>query len=133
MSGNSHAIRSLYASFAAGDIPGVLELMDEAIVWREAENFTYADGNPYVGHQAVVEGVFARCGSEWEGFGAHPDAIHAAGDTIIATGRYSGTWLATGTAMSPQFVHVWTLRDGKAIAFQQYVDTLAVARATGAV
>jgi ketosteroid isomerase-like protein len=29
-------------------------------------------------------------------------------------------------------VHVWRVQDGKAAAFQQYVDTLHAARASGA-
>jgi hypothetical protein len=37
--------------------------MDPSIEWNEAENFIYADRNPYVGPQAVLEGVFTRLGS----------------------------------------------------------------------
>jgi len=40
--------------------------MSPDIQWNEAENFVYADGNPYVGPDAVVNGVFARLGAEWE-------------------------------------------------------------------
>jgi ketosteroid isomerase-like protein len=57
-------IRSLYDAFARGDVPGVLACMSPGIVWNEAENFPYADGNPYVGPAAVAGGVFARCASE---------------------------------------------------------------------
>lgn len=30
-----------------------------------------------------------------------------------------------------QFTHVWTLRDGKILKFQQYTDTAQVAKAIG--
>src|ERR1017187_8878036 len=46
---NVDLIQSLYAAFARGDGPAVLAGMDPAIVWNEAENFLYADRNPYVG------------------------------------------------------------------------------------
>ena len=59
-------VQNLYAAFAKGDVPAVLQKFDPKIVWNEAENFPYADGNPYVGPQAVLEGVFARLGAEWE-------------------------------------------------------------------
>jgi ketosteroid isomerase-like protein len=36
---------------------------------------------------------------------------------------------STGKRINAQFVHVWTLEAGKLVAFQQYVDTLQVARA----
>jgi ketosteroid isomerase-like protein len=108
----------------------VLGAMSPDIVWNEAENFPYADGNPYVGPQAIAEGVFARCIDEWDGFAVSVEEILDAGDTIVALGRYGGSCKATGKAMNPQLAHVWRIADGKAVAFQQYVDTLQVARAT---
>ena len=47
-------------------------------------------------------------------------------------GRYTGSFKATGHSMNPQVAHIWTVADGKVVRFQQLVDTLAVARATGA-
>ena len=55
---NADLMKSLYAAFGRGDVPTVLGAMDPAIVWNEAEGFPYADKNPYVGPQAVLEGVF---------------------------------------------------------------------------
>jgi ketosteroid isomerase-like protein len=128
---NVAIVRSIYAAFATGDIPTVLGLLSPDVVWNEAENFPYSDGNPYVGPEAILNGVFARFGGEWDGFGANmPDYIDG-GDKVVVTGRYVGTYLATGKAMNPQALHLWTLKDGKVVAFQQYVDTLAVARAVG--
>ncbi|MGZ6016462.1 MAG: nuclear transport factor 2 family protein [Phenylobacterium sp.] len=131
-SANEDLIRGLYAAFATGDVPAILGAMSPDIVWNEAENFRYADNNPYRGPEAVAGGVFGRIGAEWDGFAAKMDTIHDAGDTIIATGRYTGVFKATGKAMNAQAVHVWTIKDGKAATFQQYVDTLQAARATGA-
>jgi ketosteroid isomerase-like protein len=128
---NVALIRGIYDGFAAGDVGAVLGAMSPDIVWNEAENFPYADGNPYVGPQAVAEGVFARCIGEWDGFAVTVEEILDAGDTIVALGRYEGSCKATGKAMNPQLAHVWRVADGKAVAFQQYVDTLQVARATG--
>ena len=128
---NVALIRGIYDGFAAGDVAAVLGAMSPDIVWNEADNFPYADGNPYVGPQAVAEGVFARCIGEWDGFAVNVEEILDAGDTIVALGRYGGSCKATGKAMNPQLAHVWRVAGGKAVAFQQYVDTLQVARATG--
>ena len=125
-------VRAIYAAFAAGDVPGVVSRMHGDIVWNEAENFAYADGNPYCGPDAIVAGVFARLGSEWDGFSAKPDEYLDAGDTVVVLGRYAGTFKATGKPLDAQLAHVWRLRDGKAAAFQQYTDTLQFARAAGA-
>lgn len=126
-------IQAIYDAFATGDIPTVLGLMSPDLVWNEADDFIYADGNPYIGPQAVLEGVFARIGGEWDGFGAHVEELLDAGDTIVALGRYSGTFKATGKAQDTQFVHVWRVAGGKAVRFQQYANTLHVARVIGAV
>lgn len=125
-------IKGIYDGFAAGDIPAVVGAMSPDIVWNEADDFPYADGNPYVGPQAILEGVFARIGGEWDGFDAHVEELLDAGDTVIALGRYSGTYKATGKAQDTQFVHVWRVRDGKAVRFQQYANTLHAARVIGA-
>ena len=125
-------VRGIYEAFAAGDVPGVLGRMSPDIVWNEAENFIYADGNPYRGPEAILNGVFARCIGEWDGFAAIPEEYLDAGDTVVVLGRYRGTHKATGKAMDAQLAHVWRVRDGKAAAFQQYTDTLGAARAAGA-
>jgi ketosteroid isomerase-like protein len=120
---NLETIRGLYAAFARGDVPTVLGALDAQVEWIEAENFIYADRNPYVGPQAVLDGVFMRLGAEWDGFSATAEQIVASGDTVIALGRYRGTYKATGRPVNAQLVHVFTLKDGKIIRFQQYTDT----------
>jgi ketosteroid isomerase-like protein len=129
---NANFIRSLYEAFARGDVPVVLQAMDPAIVWNEAENFPYADKNPYVGPDAALQGVFMRLATEWDGFRVDLEEVHGAGDVVVATGRYGGAYKKTGTAMRPQFAHVWKLRGGKIVSFQQYTDTLQASRAVGA-
>lgn len=129
---NVDLVKGIYLAFGTGDVPAAVAAMHPEIEWNEAENFPYSDRNPYRGPEAVLDGVFARIGSDWEGFGVEPEAFHDAGDTVIMTGRYVGSHKATGAAMNPQVAHIWTIADGQAVGFQQLVDTLAVARATGA-
>ena len=125
---NVELVRAVYAAFAAGDVPGVLGRMSPDIVWNEAENFPYADRNPYVGPEAVLTGVFGRIGTEWDGFTVVPEEMLDAGETVVVLGRYRGTYRATGRALDAQLVHVWRLEDGKVVRFHQYVDTLQTAR-----
>jgi ketosteroid isomerase-like protein len=129
---NIDLIRGVYRDFAAGNVEGVLACLSPDIVWKEANNFPYADRSPYIGPQAVLEGVFARCATEWEGFTVDIDEVLDAGDAIIALGHYRGIFKATGLAQETQIAHVWRITDGKVVAFQQHADTLHVARVTGA-
>jgi hypothetical protein len=57
---NAALIQKLYTAFASGDVDAVLGHMSPEIIWNEAENNPYADGNPYVGPAAVAPGVFSR-------------------------------------------------------------------------
>jgi uncharacterized protein len=126
---NVGIIRGMYDAFARGDIPAVLDVFDPDIEWREAENFLYADRNPYIGPAAILEGVFARLGNEWEGFAATPESLLDAGDAVVTQGYYTGVYKSTGKSVRAQFAHVLTMRGGKAIRFQQYTDTKQFAEA----
>jgi uncharacterized protein len=127
---NVEIVRSLYGAFARGDVPAVLAGLDAKVEWREADNFIYADGNPYIGHDAVLQGVFMRVGMEWDGFAATSERLLDAGDTVVSLGRYTGKYKATGKRIDAQFVHVFSVENGKVVRFQQYTDTLQVAQAT---
>ncbi len=120
---NTEVIQGLYEAFGRADIPAVLGTFSPEIVWNEAESFIYADRNPYVGPQAVLEGVFLRIGTEWEGFSVTPEKLVAEGDTVVSLGRYRGVYRANGARVDAQFVHVWTLSNGLVTRFQQYADT----------
>jgi uncharacterized protein len=120
-------IKAVYDGFAKGDIPSVLEVLSPDIDWIEAEGFPY--GGTYHGPKAVLEGVFMRLGTEWEGFAAVPHEFIDGGDTIVALGKYSGTYKATNKSFQADFAHVWKMGNGRAVQFVQYVDTLLVQRA----
>ena len=81
-----------------------------------------------IGPEAVAEGVFARLVGEWEGFTVTPDRIIESGDTVLALGRYRAVHRTTGLPLDAQFAHVWTVRDGSIVAFQQYADTAQLVR-----
>lgn len=128
---NAQRIQSLYDSFASGDVPTVLGSFDPNIVWIEADNINYADRNPYRGPQAIAEGIFMRIGQDWNNFRVNVEQLIDGGENVVALGRYTATNKNTGQPLNAQFVHVWSLRDGKIVRFQQYADTAQFARVTG--
>ncbi|MFO7693133.1 MAG: nuclear transport factor 2 family protein [Vicinamibacterales bacterium] len=132
MTTNGERVHALYEAFGRGDVPAVVGAFDPQIRWQEAESFRYADRNPYVGPQAVAEGVFLRISSDVLDFAVVPERIADAGETVLAEGRYRGTVKATGRTVNVQFAHVWRFRDGRVIGFQQYTDTKQWADAFGA-
>ena len=120
---NVSVVRSMYEAFARGNVPAIIAALDAQVEWWEAENFIYADGNPYVGPDAVLTGVFKRIGDEWQGFAVSPKEILDAGETVIGHGYYSGTFKKNGERVHAQFAHLFTFRGGKVVHFQQYTDT----------
>jgi ketosteroid isomerase-like protein len=127
---NGEIIRGLYDALATGNVPAVLGVMDPKIEWTEAEGFMYA--GTYTGPNAVLENVFMKLATEWEGFAAVPSKIVDGGDgDVISTGTYSGKFLTTSKSVGVPFAHEWELRDGKIVKFRQYTDTAVIARDLG--
>lgn len=121
---NTDIIDGLYKAFSVGDVPSVLGAMDANIVWMEAEGNPYADKNPYIGPDAVLNGVFSRVINDHEYFTLEDIELHEmSNNKVLATLRYNAKNKATGKEYNAQVAHLWTLKDGKIIAFQQYVDT----------
>lgn len=129
---NVNVVKGLYNAFGRGDIPSIIGALAQDVEWFEAENFIYADGNPYIGPNAVLEGVFMRIGAEWEGFVVTPNGVLDAGETVIGYGYYSGTYKKNGRQVKAQFAHFFTFREGKVAKFQQYTDTAQFKEATAA-
>src|SRR5688572_1123526 len=122
---NVEVVESVYGAFGRGDIPTVLSAFDPRIEWISAEGAMYP--GTFLGPDAVLTNIFARLGGEWDGFRADTSEYLDAGENIVALGRYSGTYRATGRSMNAAFAHVWTLRDGRVVRFRQYVDTRKMA------
>jgi len=130
LSANLTIIKGVYNAFATGDFPAFLNAMHPKIEWNEAENFPYADGNPYTGPDAVVQGVMGRIGADWEYWTITDQEYHVTLEArVIVTARYNAKHNITGKVIRAQVTHLWTLKDGKITKFQQYADTLQVTQA----
>jgi len=75
-----------YAAGARGDLTGMVADLHPQVRWTEAGGFPY--GGTYIGPQAVIDGVFAAIGREWDSFGFRVDELLHAGETVVALGRY---------------------------------------------
>ena len=101
MTDNAKMIRGLYEAFARGDVPAVLSGFAPEVKWTEAEGFPY--GGTYVGPEAVLQGVFMRLATEWDGFAAVPADFVAEAGTVVAL----GTWdLPAAGRVDPGLYHV---------------------------
>jgi ketosteroid isomerase-like protein len=52
-------------------------------------------------------------------------------DHVVAVGRTRGRVLATGKRFDVPETHLWTIRDGRVIRFESYIDTKMMREALG--
>ena len=96
----------------------------ENVRWTEAKGFPYA--GTYIGLDKVTENVFSRLGNEWIDYKFTPEDYVSSDDKVVAYGTYTGTYKNTGKTFEARVAHVWKLKDGKIISFEQFVDSQPV-------
>jgi ketosteroid isomerase-like protein len=115
--GNRELIEGAYEAFGRGDIPGVLGILSDDVEWSVPE---FLPQGMHVRGRDGVAGFFENLGKTWDGLSVQVDDFVASGDRVCAIGTASGT--TGGTDVSYGFVHAWTVRDGAAARFDEYVD-----------
>jgi ketosteroid isomerase-like protein len=126
---NVAIVRSGYAAFAAGDIPSVLGLFAESIVWQTPDSVRF--GGRYVGPANVAE-FFSKLPQNFSALSVEPSVYLESGDTVVVLGVHRAT-TANGVAIELPWVHVWSLANGKATSFTEHFDTTKLNAALGIV
>lgn len=94
------------------------------ISWTEAKGFPYA--GTYIGLENVTKNVFNRLVTEWIDYKFTPEDYLESTDKVFAYGTYTGTNKITGKSFSARVAHLWKLKEGKIISFEQFVDSQVV-------
>jgi ketosteroid isomerase-like protein len=113
---NSDIIRKAYQCFADRNIPAVFAAFDAGITWHVPGHSPLS--GEYNGHEQV--GGFFQRTMELSG-GAFSIDVHnvlADGDLVVVLTTVNAQ--RNGVAASFSEVHVWQLRNGKAIQFREY-------------
>jgi ketosteroid isomerase-like protein len=126
---NVTLVQGLYAAFARGDIPAILEVMDPDIVWNVPKAPDYPLGGIYRGPQSIASEFFGVIPTYYLELAATADHIVDDGDQVIVLGEYRGRGKASGTAFQVPVITVYGFRDGKWVRFQEYADTGTIAAA----
>ncbi len=131
---SEHASRQLveqaYANFKAGDIQTLLQSMSQDITWQlpEVENVPFSGKRQ--GRGAVGE-FFSMLASLQDARSFEPREFIAQDDKVVVLGHYVWQVKANGRTFESDFAHVYTVRGGQIVAFHEYTDTAAVAKAFG--
>lgn len=121
---NTTLVQQAYANFKNADIDGLLSLFSEEITWELPEMEGVPFGGKREGLGPVME-FFAQIGMSQEPLRFEPSEFIAQGDRVVALGSYDWRVRATSRDFTSNFAHVFTISDGKIVAFQEFLDTAA--------
>ena len=122
---NLDVVRRAYEAFGKGDIPGLLSLFDPSITWTTPGPPDVPTAGTRKGPQAVAE-FFQTLNATFEIQRFETREFFAQGDRVVVIGDDTSRVKATGKAIEFAFVHIFTVRNGKVVAFEERADTSAV-------
>ena len=129
---NLEIVRKGYEAFGRGDIPGLLSLFDAQISWVTPGPRDLPTAGTRQGHQAVEE-FFQTLSSLLDILRFEPKDFIAQGERVVVLGDDTARVKATGKSIEFRWAHVFTVRNGKVVAFEEYGDVSAlVAEVRGA-
>ncbi|MFM0326891.1 nuclear transport factor 2 family protein [Caballeronia glebae] len=117
-------IKEAYAAFGRGDVPGVLNLIQDVVDWRVVGPSTL----PYATTCRTREDVqrfFADLLNAEEITRFEPREFIDAGDRIVVIGFVAAVVKATGRTFETEWVHIFTVEDGRVSRWLEFFDTAA--------
>jgi hypothetical protein len=109
-------IREVYDAFGRGDIPAVMGVMTDDVVFHVPDNLPHGPGA--TGPEEVGE-FFERLGSTWTEFELDIMDFVDGGDKVFVRGRARGQ--LNGNPTTYGFVHVFHVQEGKVPHFDEYI------------
>jgi uncharacterized protein len=122
--------REMYASFARGDVPAVLELLDPEVRWVTPPSLPWSRGE-YVGRGEVAE-YFTGFAEALDEAAVEPQELIACGDRVLSLGEERARVRVTGERFAVPFAHVIRVRHGRVTELRGHVDTATIAAAFAA-
>jgi ketosteroid isomerase-like protein len=107
----------------------MLEYLDPAIELHVSDAYFDAP-HTYHGHEGYRNLVAAQV-EVFDEFRAEPEHFFDAGEDVLALVRAGGRARASGVEVSGRFGHLLTIRNGKAVRFEEFKDPEEALRAAG--
>jgi ketosteroid isomerase-like protein len=119
---NTKVVQQAYDYFKSGNIEGVLSLMSNDVAWRLPHVENMRQSGTRKGIEQVTE-FFSLLGQGQDVKIFDPNEFIAQGDKVVGLGHYIWRVKATNRDYESDFVHVFTVRNGKITGFDEYFDT----------
>lgn len=120
---NTKLVQDAYAAFKRGDISGLLNMMSEDVGWFLPGP---AETIPFVGQRRgrdQVRQFFTSLAELQEPEQFEPREFIAQGGKVAVQGQYRWRVKSTGRSFGSEFMHVFTVHNGKITDFREYFDT----------
>ena len=125
---NSRIVKEFFAAIGRGDKQGLLALAAEDIEWIiPGEDWPLA--GTYRGHAGLAD--LLETASRKMETSTEPREYVAQGDRVLVIGFATGKVKATNRTFEDNWVFAITVRNGKVTNIREYIDTQALARASG--
>jgi ketosteroid isomerase-like protein len=125
---NLRAVKEVYAAYERGDLEAVLARLAEDVVWANPYPAHVPLSGEFRGHEGIRRFVSTIKGSS-ESLAFEPREFIAQGEQVVVLGWERVRARPTGRIYENAWVHVWTLRGGKASSVRVFGDTAAVSEA----
>ena len=118
---NLETVRGMYAAFGRGDLDALLATLDPDVSWRTPGAPDLPTGGLHQGVAAVRQ-FFGLLLNTFDIADFQPRDFLAAGDKVVVLGTSREGPKGSGTLVDFRWVHVFTFRDGKIVAFEEPAD-----------
>jgi ketosteroid isomerase-like protein len=120
---NVSLVQSLYAAFGRDDVATITAALAPNVDWTvNGRNSDY----PVFGNWKTPAQVqdFFKLVAEYEGFtDFSPRDFHAVDDKVFVLGHYAGLIKKTGKPFASDWIHVFTIHNGKVLSFREFNDS----------
>lgn len=126
---NVTLVQSLYAAFQRGDIATITGAAAPDTHWHVHGR---PKDHPAMGEHKGPQGVekfFGIIAETQDVAEFTPREFCAADDKVFVRGHYAWTMRKTGKPVSCEWVHIFTVKNGKMIGFDEFTDTAQFAEA----
>ena len=127
---NITATQEIFVQFGAGNIPGILELLDDDIVIEFYGPTTIPYAGTYRGKDEARQ-FFETVLSSVDINQFDPEEMLAVEDKVFVTGHLNLNPKSTNGVIDSDFVHVITMKNGKWLRFRDFMNTAVAAEAFG--
>ena len=126
---NIDLVQDLYGAFGRADVPAILGNLAEDVTWEAVGRPSdFPTFGPRAGVPAVLD-FFVKVGENEDFTEFLPQSLHASGDKVFVLGHAKYKAKKTGKPVVTDWVHVFTLRDGKVSGWLEFADTAQIAEA----